>query len=112
MDRGVQVVIHAHQVGYLYAFREFGCNFIEHRVDFLDGLCGVRACGLEDERRNAGMTIDHTVISIGVLSQFNVCHIFQTQYLTVRSSSDYDLPELFRCHFTATVFHGILERVI
>ena len=71
----------------------------------------VRACGLEDERRNAGMTIDHTVISIGVLSQFNVCHIFQTQYLTVRSSSDYDLPELFRCHFTATVFHGILERI-
>ena len=47
MDRGVQVVIHAQQVGYLYAFREFGCNFIEHRVDFLDGLCGVRACGLE-----------------------------------------------------------------
>lgn len=68
--------------------------------------------GLEDERRNAGIAVDKAVISVGLLSQFDVGHVFQTQYLTVGSGSNHDLSELFGSHFTATILHGILERIV
>ena len=112
VDRSVQVVVDAHQRTDFDAFGQILADLGEQCVDLLYGLRGVRTCGLEDERRNAGIAVDKAVISVGLLSQFDVGHVFQTQYLTVGSGSNHDLSELFGSHFTATILHGILERIV
>ncbi len=112
MDRSEKEVVGAHHLREFYAFRQVLAHFIQQFVDVLVHFCCIGTGRLEHHAGHAVMPVHAAFVGVAVLTQLDVCYIFQFQHFAVFRRTDYDFTEFLRCDETAFILHGILVSLV
>ena len=112
LNRSVEEVVSTRKHNHLQVCREVLLRLCQILVNTIDNLRSIRARGLIYIERCTRTAVNLSYVEVRLCTQLDIGNILQTQHLTIRQRTDYDISKLLSLLQATLIAHRILECLV